>query len=121
MEDLNTGRVGAPLPCCDIMLREWAESGYSPFNTPYPQGEILISGANVSEGYLNNPEKTAEDFININGRRWFCTGDIGQMLPDGTLKIIGKLIIFHVGFKTNYECVYIQFRSQERFVKTETR
>jgi long-chain acyl-CoA synthetase len=72
------------------MLREWAEGGYSPKNKPYPQGEILISGANVTEGYLNNPEKTAEDFIDINGRRWFCTGDIGQFLPDGCLKIIDR-------------------------------
>lgn len=90
MEDLNTGRVGPPVPCNDIMLREWTEGGYSPKNKPYPQGEILISGANITEGYLNNPQKTAEDFIDIDGRRWFCTGDIGQILPDGCVKIIGN-------------------------------
>jgi len=89
-EDLNTGHVGPPLMCNDVMLRDWKEGGYSTSNKPYPQGEVLISGANVTMGYLNNPAKTAEDFIEIDGRRWFCTGDIGQCLPDGNMKIIDR-------------------------------
>ena len=31
-------------------------------------------------GYYNKPEKTAEVFKEINGERWFCTGDIGKMV-----------------------------------------
>jgi len=90
VQDLNTGHVGSPLTCNDIMLREWKEGGYSPWNKPYPQGEILISGGNVADGYLNNQKKTDEDFIIIDKRRWFCTGDIGQFLPNGNLKIIDR-------------------------------
>lgn len=55
-----------------------------------PQGEILIGGTNVSAGYLNMPEKTKEDFIEIDGKRWFCTGDIGEFLEDGSLCVIGN-------------------------------
>lgn len=87
--DLSTGSVGPPLRCCEIKLREWAEAGYSPRNTP-PQGEILIHGDNVAQGYYKNPEKTKEDFIELDGKRWFATGDIGEFRADGSLCIIDR-------------------------------
>ena len=87
--DLSTGSVGPPLRCCEIMLREWAEAGYSPRNE-LPQGEILISGANVALGYYKNDEKTKEDFIELYGKRWFATGDIGEFRSDGSLCVIDR-------------------------------
>lgn len=36
-------------------------------------------------------DKTSEEFFNEDGRRWFKTGDIGEVHPDGVLKIIGKI------------------------------
>lgn len=89
-EDLKTGVVGPPLPCNDIMLRNWEEGNYLTSNKPNPQGEVCISGANVTVGYYKNEEKTKEDFHEIKGRWWFCTGDIGEFLPDGNLKIIDR-------------------------------
>lgn len=44
------------------------------------EGEILAKGPNIMMGYYNKPEKTAEVFKEIDGERWFCTGDIGKML-----------------------------------------
>lgn len=38
-------------------------------------GELLVGGAHVAEGYLNQPELTAEKFFSRNGVRWFRTGD----------------------------------------------
>lgn len=64
-------------------------AGYSPNNDP-PQGEILVHGANVALGYYKNEEKTREDFITLNGKRWFATGDIGEFREDGSLRIIGN-------------------------------
>ncbi|VDD95407.1 unnamed protein product [Enterobius vermicularis] len=88
-DDLSTGTVGAPLTCCDILLREWEEGGYSPKNK-VPQGEILIGGENVALGYLNNEEKTREVFHEIDGKRYFTTGDIGEFREDGSLCIIDR-------------------------------
>ncbi|PAV71130.1 hypothetical protein WR25_07331 isoform C [Diploscapter pachys] len=89
IDDISTGYVGAPLSSCVIRLREWKEGGYSPYNE-HPQGEILISGKNVTQGYYKNPEKTKEDFIELDGTRYFCTGDIGEFREDGALKIIDR-------------------------------
>ncbi|VDO59921.1 unnamed protein product [Heligmosomoides polygyrus] len=87
--DLSTGSVGPPLTCCEILLEEWKEAGYSPKNEK-PQGEILIGGKNVGVGYYNNPEKTKEDFVIRNGKRYFATGDIGEFREDGCLRIIDR-------------------------------
>lgn len=53
----------------------------------------MISGDFVSLGYLDQPKKTKEDFIEYDKKRWFATGDIGEFREDGTLCIIGKNIL----------------------------
>ncbi|KJH44498.1 CoA ligase 4 domain protein [Dictyocaulus viviparus] len=87
--DLSTGTVGPPLMSCEILLEDWEEAGYSPLNE-VPQGEILIGGKCVAVGYYNNPEKTKEDFVFRNNKRYFATGDIGEFRNDGSLKIIDR-------------------------------
>ncbi|VDK46513.1 unnamed protein product [Anisakis simplex] len=89
LDDISTDMAGVPIRCCDIMLREWKEGGYSPLNKT-PQGEVLIGGANIALGYYKNEAKTAEDFFELNGRRWFVTGDIGEFRSDGSLTIIDR-------------------------------
>lgn len=91
--DRNTGRVGAPLRCNEILLVNWEEGGYTTSDKPNPRGEVWIGGGNVAQGYYKNPQKTKEEFHNINGTRYFSTGDIGEFDPDGCLKIIGLLFV----------------------------
>ncbi|KAL7842397.1 hypothetical protein SRHO_G00240860 [Serrasalmus rhombeus] len=89
--DYSTGRVGAPLICSEIMLKDWEEGGYYSTDKPNPRGEILIGGPNVTMGYYKNEAKNREDFfVDKNGQRWFCTGDIGEFERDGCLKIIDR-------------------------------
>ncbi|KAI5092926.1 acyl-CoA synthetase long-chain family member 3b, partial [Silurus meridionalis] len=89
--DYSTGRVGAPLVCSEIMLKDWEEGGYYSTDGPNPRGEILIGGPNVTMGYYKNESRNNEDFfVDKNGQRWFCTGDIGEFHPDGCLKIIDR-------------------------------
>jgi acyl-[acyl-carrier-protein]-phospholipid O-acyltransferase/long-chain-fatty-acid--[acyl-carrier-protein] ligase len=41
-------------------------------------------------GYLNNPEKTAEALIDLDGNRWYVTGDKGHIDKDGYLTIVDR-------------------------------
>ncbi|NWW15162.1 ACSL3 ligase, partial [Falcunculus frontatus] len=89
--DYTTGRVGAPLVCCEIKLMNWEEGGYYNTDKPYPRGEILIGGQNVTVGYYKNEARTRKDFtVDENGQRWLHTGDIGEFHHDGCLKIIDR-------------------------------
>ncbi|XP_020485343.2 long-chain-fatty-acid--CoA ligase 4 [Labrus bergylta] len=88
--DVSTGRVGAPLLCCEIKLRDWAEGGYTSKDQPNPRGEILIGGPNVTMGYYRNESKNQDFFVDEKGQRWFCTGDVGEIYPDGCLQIVDR-------------------------------
>ncbi|XP_011303691.1 long-chain-fatty-acid--CoA ligase 4 isoform X2 [Fopius arisanus] len=88
--DRSTGRVGAPVIGCDIRLENWEEASYRVTDSPYPRGEIIIGGDNVSQGYYKIPEKTKEDFFFEDGKQWFRSGDIGEVHPDGCIKIIDR-------------------------------
>ncbi len=54
-------------------------------------GEILIGGSTVFQGYYNNPEATAEAVVEENGERWFRTGDAGHIDEDGHLIYLDRL------------------------------
>ncbi|CAN9511163.1 unnamed protein product [Ophioblennius macclurei] len=89
--DYSTGRVGGPLVCCEIKLKDWIEGGYRSTDKPHPRGEILIGGPNVTMGYYKKEARNQVDFIvDGNGQRWFCTGDIGEFQEDGCLQIIDR-------------------------------
>jgi hypothetical protein len=75
------------LNCCLL----FADIGsYCTSDKPYPQGEVWLGGGNIALGYYKNPELTDQDFHYLDGKRWFATGDIGRMEPDGCVRIIGK-------------------------------
>ncbi len=54
-------------------------------------GEIYIGGAGVARGYLNRDELTAEKFIEIDGQRFYRSGDVGRYLPDGNMVFMGRI------------------------------
>jgi tyrocidine synthetase-3 len=63
-------------------------------------GELCVSGIGLAKGYLNNPELTAEKFIDnpfVNHeeedvyQRMYRTGDLARWLPDGNIEFLGRI------------------------------
>lgn len=65
------------------------------------QGEIIIHGPQVFEGYWKRPDATASAFIEFEGKRFFCSGDLGRMDGDGYFFLTDRLkrMINASGFK----------------------
>jgi long-chain acyl-CoA synthetase len=51
------------------------------------RGLVLVHGPQVMQGYLGKPEATAK-VLDVDG--WFDTGDLGMLLPDGSVVLTGR-------------------------------
>lgn len=101
INDLRTGIAGVPVPSSEVKLEstpEICDKAGQPYLSSdrrdvegepvFGRGEICIKGVNVSAGYYMMPEETKEAFEDDG---WFHTGDIGQFMSDGSIKIVDRL------------------------------
>ncbi|HEY6527298.1 MAG TPA: acyl-[ACP]--phospholipid O-acyltransferase [Cellvibrionaceae bacterium] len=83
----RAGSVGMPLPGTSVKIVDPQSFAELPTGDA---GMILIGGPQVMVGYLNNPEKTASAIKEINGMRWYVTGDKGYIDEDGFIFIVDR-------------------------------
>ncbi|NFA07396.1 amino acid adenylation domain-containing protein [Clostridium botulinum] len=87
MENMSIGR---PISNCEIYILD-KDYKLAPIGV---LGELCISGDGLARGYLNNPELTAEKFVDNPfepGERMYKTGDLARWLPDGNIEFLGRI------------------------------
>lgn len=52
-------------------------------------GRVALRGR-IPQGYYNDPDKTAETFVEAGGHRWVLTGDMATVDADGTIALLGR-------------------------------
>jgi long-chain acyl-CoA synthetase len=77
LEDNRIGTVGRPLKGVELRIDQ---------PNPEGEGEVLIRGPIVMQGYFNKPERSAE----VLRDGWFHTGDLGRLDRDGHLTLTGR-------------------------------
>lgn len=101
IDDLRPGIAGLPIPSVEVKLlsvTEICDKGGAPYlstdthdvngNKIFGRGEVLTRGTSVALGYYMMPEKTKEVFDDDG---FFHTGDIGQFMEDGSIRIVDRV------------------------------
>jgi len=81
------GSVGLPVPGSSFKIVD--PNSFKELPTG-EDGMILIGGTQIMKGYLKNKKKTAEVIKEIDGIRWYVTGDKGHLDEDGFLTIVDR-------------------------------
>jgi long-chain acyl-CoA synthetase len=88
LDTRKIGSIGFPFPDTDIKIVQLDDP-----TKVLPQGEdgeLAASGPQVMKGYWRRPEANEEVFVQIEGRRYFLTGDIGHIDEDGYVVITDR-------------------------------
>lgn len=81
------GTVGTPLPGSQLRIVDPDTLDELPVGN---DGLILIGGAQIMKGYLDDPARTAEAVATLDGKRWYKTGDKGHVDNEGFLTIVDR-------------------------------
>jgi acyl carrier protein len=112
------GPTEATVGCCTFSVNENNVSDWEPKTVPVGKpiandtvyildslmrpvpagvpGELCVGGAGIAKGYLNQPQQTAERFVNDPfsknaNARLYRTGDLARFLPDGNIEFLGRI------------------------------
>ena len=105
LDDLRPGIAGVVSPSVELKLESTPDvcdkAGQAYLSTDrtdvngnkvWGRGEVVVRGVNITSGYYMEPEKTKEVYEDPDksGYYWFHTGDIGQFMDDGSLRIVDR-------------------------------
>ncbi|MFS0655874.1 amino acid adenylation domain-containing protein [Bacillus sp. 179-C3.3 HS] len=90
-EDARSVPIGIPVANSTVVILD-------EYLKPVPvgvKGEIYIGGAGLAKGYLNDPERTQERFIDnpfkaLKGEKLYRSGDLGKWRSDGSIEYLGR-------------------------------
>jgi long-chain acyl-CoA synthetase len=82
------GSIGFPVPGTDIKILD-IDTGSKELPRG-EDGEIAICGPQVMQGYWNRPDENEKVFREVDGKRYFLTGDIGHIDEDGYILITDR-------------------------------
>ncbi|MFF9785277.1 amino acid adenylation domain-containing protein [Streptomyces nigrescens] len=93
--DAHTAQPSVPFGRPTDNARLYVLDDYLQPVAPGTRGTLYVGGSAVGRGYLNNPVKTAAEFVadpfaNTPSARMYRTGDVVRLLPDGNLVFLGR-------------------------------
>jgi long-chain acyl-CoA synthetase len=97
--DRRPGSIGKPIPGVESMVVDEGFRELDPVERgPVEEGtdlddvvgELVVSGPNVMKGYYGLPEANEEAFTEVDGTRWFHTGDLGYRDEDGFFYVVDR-------------------------------
>ena len=114
VEDIRPGTLGPPVVDVAVKLDEsMVADGQFP-EAEGTVGELLVDGPNVTDGYWNRPEETADAF---DGEGYFRTGDIVEQTDDGYLiykERLKQLIVLSTGKNVAPQPIEDRFSTNDR-------
>jgi long-chain acyl-CoA synthetase len=76
----KSGSFGVPIPGVSAAIIGVEDNEFVPVGE---EGEMILSGVNIMQGYWKRPEADSETFIEIDGQKWLRTGDLVRMDEEG--------------------------------------
>lgn len=80
--------IGYPLPDSEVLIVDPKTDREMPHGQP---GEILVRGLTIMTEYLDNPAETKNAFVELKGKKWLRTGDIGYIGDKDAVYFKGRL------------------------------
>ena len=97
IERPKKGSFGIPITNVEAAIIDMDSLEFKPIGE---EGEMILRGPNVMQGYWKRPDADEETFIEIDGKRWMRTGDLVRMDEEGYFHFFDRKrdLIKHKGY-----------------------
>jgi len=116
-EDIRPGTLGVPVTEMDTRIDSSVVDSSEFDGVNGTVGELLVSGPNVTDGYWNDPGETERSFTELDGQRWFRTGDIVERTEENVLVYhdrLKQLLVLSTGKNVAPQPIEDRFATNDR-------